>query len=142
MRYGEGRGKALAPGMIGGRLVRSGWGLKGLVELFGVNNVRLPGLLMEDGVLERLVLVEDGEVFVEVQTDGNRGVTHSIGGALGLDLIDDLVELDSEVFGEDTCLLPGQDMSEIVLCGKGTMGIEGTAWLFGKSPVEAVDKGW
>ncbi len=107
-----------------------------------MNNVGLFGLLMEDGVVERLAVVEDGEVLVEVQTDSDRGVTHSIGGAVGLDLIDDLVELEREVLGEDTCLLPGQDMSEVVLWGQGTMGIIGTAWLFGKAPVEVLREGW
>ena len=105
-----------------------------------MNSVRLLGLLMEDGVMERLALVEDGEVFVEIHTDGDRGLAHGISGALGLDLIDDLIELNGEVFGEDACLLPGQDMSEVILVGERTMPIKGTSGLDSKAPVEVIQE--
>ena len=97
---GEWGSEALAPGVIGSRLVGFRASLQSLVSLFGIYDTGLFGLFVEDGVIQRFALVADGDVSVCIQADGYSGVTHGIRGAMGLDLIDGLVKLKGQVFGE------------------------------------------
>ena len=72
--------------------------LKGKVDLLGIDDFRLFGLLMEDGVRKGFALVENGEVVVRIQTDCHNSMPQGIGGARGLDLVDCFAELDGQVF--------------------------------------------
>ena len=101
--------------MIGSRFIRladSG------VELLGIDNLRLLRLPVKDGVVQRFVFVEDGDLILCIQADGYSGVAQGIGGAIGLDLVDRFAKLEGQVFGKRACLLPGQDLIEIILLGK------------------------
>ena len=72
--FGERRSKALAPGMIG---TRNGWGSlfgKRLVEMFGRDNLRLSGLLVEDGEGQGFAIIQDGDFFIGIDTDSDEGV--------------------------------------------------------------------
>ena len=64
-------------------------------------------------------------LFVGIQADSDSGMAQGIGRAIGLDLVDSLVELEGQVFRKRACLLPGQDVVEIVLRCERAMGIEG-----------------
>ena len=89
--------------------------LEGEVDLFGVYDFGLFGLLVKNGVIQWLALVEDGNVFLCVQADRDRRMSHGVSGALGLDLVDDLLKLEGQVLGECACFLPGQDASQVIV---------------------------
>ena len=99
------------------------------IELLGIDNLRLFGLSVEDGVVQRFALVEDGEVFLGIQANRDSCMAQGIGRALGLDLVDYFAKLEGQVFRERACFLPGQDLVEIVLVCKRAMGIQVTARL-------------
>ena len=80
------------------------------IELLGIDDLRLFGLSVEDGVIQWFAFIEDGEVFLGIQANRDGGMAQGIGGAFGLDLVDRFAKLDSQVFGEDTRFLPGQDL--------------------------------
>jgi hypothetical protein len=105
--FGEGCRKAFAPGMIRTGNGRHSLFVKRLVEIFGRDDLCLSGLLVEDGEGQRSAIIQDGDFVIGVEADGDLGVTQGIGGALGLDLVDGLVELEGQVFGKGTGLLPG-----------------------------------
>ena len=100
----------LSPGMVGS------WWL-GLLELqiegFGSNHFSLARGLLEEAEFEGLVFVEDGDFSFWVFTNGDLRIAQSISWAVGLDLVDDLVELDGQVFGKISCFLVGQDLIQV-----------------------------
>lgn len=80
------------------------------IELLGIDDLRLFGLFVEDGVIQWFAFVEDGEGFLGIQANRDGGMAQGIGGTFGLYLVDCFAKLDGQVFGEDTCFLPGQDL--------------------------------
>src|SRR5512133_4118495 len=121
----SGFGKWLAigtPGMIGCRRPALGW--QGKVELFGRDNLRLFGLLFVNRIRQRFGIIQDQNVFLSIQTTCDLSIAQSIGGAIGLDLVNDLLKLEGKIFGQAAGLLPGENVGEIVLGGEGTMGID------------------
>jgi hypothetical protein len=64
-----------------------------LIEGLGSHHFSLARELLEEAVFERLVFVEDGDFSFLVFANGHLGIAQGIGRAVGLDLIDDLVEL-------------------------------------------------
>jgi len=63
------------------------------VDLFGIDNFRLFGLLVKNRVVQGFALVEDRKLILSIHADRDCGVAHGIGRALGLDLINGLMEL-------------------------------------------------
>ena len=80
------------------------------IECFGIDDLRLFGLSVEDGVIQGFAFVEDSEAFLGIQTNRDRGMAQGIAGTFGLDLVDGIAKLEGQVFGEDTRFLPGQDL--------------------------------
>ena len=72
------------------------------VDLLGVDNFRLFGLLVKDSVVQRFALVEDRQVVMPIQADSDSGVAQGIGWTFRLDLIDYLVKLDGQVLSRRT----------------------------------------
>ena len=81
-----------------GRQVRL---LESQINLLGRNHFGLVGLLVVKGVGQGFVIIQDGNLLLGIHTNGDEGIAQSIGGALGLDLVNGLVELEGQVFGED-----------------------------------------
>lgn len=108
------------------------------VQLLSLHDFSLFSLFVENGVVKRLTFVEDGYVSLGIQTDRRCGMTQGVSGSFGLDLIDNLVELEGEVLGENACLLPGQDLGKVILCGERAMSIVGASGLGCKALVEVV----
>ena len=69
-----------------------------VIEVLGENDFGLFGLLMKDIVGQGLALVKQGDIVVCIDTDRDAGFAQGIAGTLGLDLVDNIVELDSQVF--------------------------------------------
>lgn len=134
--FGERCSKALAPGMIGSGDGRGSDFVERLVEMFSRDDLRLPGLLVEDGERQRFAIIQDEDLFVGIDTNGDLGIAQSIGRAFRLDLVDGLVKLKSEVFGEGTRFLPGENAGQLIFGGQRAMGIDITSGLFGETLVE------
>ena len=134
--FGKGCGKAFAPGVIGSRFGRQAFGLESGVHLFGRNHFCLFGLLVVNRVGQDFAVVQEGEFLLGINTDGDLSVAQSIAWAVGLDLVDGLVELEGQVFGEGASFLPGQDLSEIFFGSERAMGIDGTSRFDRKALVE------
>ena len=86
--------KAFASGMIGGGFVRA---MDDQVDLLGVDNFRLFGLLVEDGVVHRFAPVENCKVLLSIQTNRHSSMAHGISGTWRLDLVDRFAELEGQV---------------------------------------------
>ena len=99
-------------------------GRKDLVDIFRGHNFRLFRLRVENGVRQRFAFVEEGEILLGILADGHDRLAHRIRGALGLDLVDELFELEGQVFRKGASFLPGQNTSQIIFCGEWTMGID------------------
>ena len=84
------------------------------VEMLGVDHRRLRGEFFEGGVSKRFVFVEDQNLAFGIFTDRDGRFLQGVDGTLRLDLVDDLVVLQGQVFGEAGRLLPGQDPFEVV----------------------------
>jgi hypothetical protein len=110
------------------------------VDVFGLDDIGLLGLFMEGGEREGVALVGDGDVIVGIQGNGDWGFAHGVGRAIDLDLVDDLSELEGQVFGEDARLLPGKDLGQVLGFGKGAMSIMGTFRLNSEAGIEIVDE--
>ena len=104
-----------------------------VIELLGIDNLRLFRLSVEDAVVQGVAFIEDGEVFLGIQANCDSCMAQGIGGALGLDLVDHLAELDGQVFRECACFLPSQDLVKIVLVGERAVRIQVAAGLDGKA---------
>ena len=125
--------KAITPGMIGGRFARV---LNSLVDLLGIGNFRLFGLLVKNGVVQGFALVENGKLILRIQTNRYHRKAHGIRGTRGLDLVDGFAKLDGQILRECACFLPGQDLIEIVLVSEWAVGVIVTARLDCKTSVE------
>ena len=87
--------------IVSPRVIRRRFGgrtRQALIEILGENDVGLFGLLVKDIVGQGFALVKQSNVVECIDTDRDAGFTQGITGTLGLDLVDDLVELDSQVF--------------------------------------------
>ncbi len=69
------------------------------VHAFCFNDVGLFGLFVENGVRQRFLLVKQGDVAMRFFADSHPGITQGTGWAFGLDLVDDLLKLYSQVLG-------------------------------------------
>src|SRR5215211_3706165 len=98
--------------MIRSRFGWQVWLLESQIKLFGRNYFGLLGLLVVNGVGQGFAIIQDGNLLLGIQTDDDLGTAQSMGGALGLDLVNGLVELQGQVFGEGARFLPGEDASE------------------------------
>ena len=103
------------------------------MEVFCLDDRGLFGLGLIECVRQGFPVVPDGDFIESINTDHDLSVTEGIGGTRGLDLVDGLLALQGQVFGERTGLLPGQDVSEIIFGGQRTMCIDHAAWLFTKA---------
>ena len=125
--------KALAPGMI------RGWGLVSfdlVIQGFGIDDFGLALGFMVNGVVQRFVLIEDGDLSARIFTHGNLGMPQGVIGSIGLDLVDDPPGLHGQVLGQSAGFLMGEDEIQIISFEQGAMCIVGTARLVGKATVE------
>ena len=97
--------------MIGG-----GWfgQRQAAVEMLGVDHRRLRGEFFEGGVGQPFVFVEDHDISLGIFTDRDGSFLQGVDGTFGLDLVNDLVILQGQVFGETGLLLLGQDPIEVL----------------------------
>src|SRR5215211_4520301 len=82
---------------------RFGWQsffLESQIKLFGRNNFGLLGLLVVNGEGQGFAIIQDRDVVLRIQTDGDLDIAQCVGGSLGLDLVNRLVKLEGQVFGE------------------------------------------
>jgi hypothetical protein len=112
------------------------------VELLGIDNFRLFGLLVKNGVVQGFTFVGNGKLVLRIQTNCYSSMAHGIGGTLGLDLIDCFAKLEGQVFRECACVLPGQDLIEIVLVSEQAVGVMVAARLGCKTLVEIHHELW
>ena len=66
--FGEGRGKAFAPGMIRRRFGRQALGFENEVQLFGRDDLGLLGLLFVNAVGQGFGIIQDRNFFLGVDT--------------------------------------------------------------------------
>ena len=128
----------VAPGVVRGRL--EGLLVKVCVEQFGGDDLSLAGLSVEDGVVKRFAFVENRNLTERAFSNRDERFAESIAGALGLDLIDDLVVLDGQVFGDRSGSLAGEDQVEFLLGESGwAMDIMIGARAYGKTLIVVSD---
>ena len=111
----DGVGRSIGPGVVLAGLVGLALVEQNVIDLLGSDHFRLAGLFMEYGVIQRIVFVEDGYLAEGVLADIDLSIVPGVGGAICLDLIDDIFELDSEIFGDGARLLPGEDLVKILV---------------------------
>ena len=87
--------------------------LNDLVDIFGIDHFGLAGQFFVDCVSERFVFVENRDNSFGIFTDRDLGIPQGIVWAVGLDLINDLVELDGQVLGKQPGILAGQNEIQI-----------------------------
>ncbi len=63
------------------------------IHLFGCNDLGLLGLAVVCGIGQGFTLVEDGDLAVEIHRHRDDCLSHAVGGAIDLDLVDEVVEL-------------------------------------------------
>src|SRR6476659_10397345 len=95
--FGEWSSKAFTPGMIRSRFVGQGLLVESEVKQLSRNNFRLLSLLVVNGVGQGFVIIQDGNLLLGLHTNGDECIAQGIRGTLVLDLVDGLVELESEV---------------------------------------------
>ena len=89
-----------------------------------------------------------GGVATGIFADSHLGIAHGIGWAFGLDLVDDLLELHSQIFRECARFLPGQDARQIItstssvhrLASEWAVGVVLADGFDAKAAVEAYDE--
>ena len=79
------------------------------VDLFGRNYFGLALLLVEDREIQRSTLVENLDITLGILADSDLGMAQSIGGPGRLNLVDHLLVLQGEVFGQSAGLLERED---------------------------------
>ena len=97
-------------------------------------------LLVENSEGQFSGLVEDQDCGLSIFADRDLRITQSIAGAIGLDLVDDFLELQGQIFGKDAGFLPGEDLVEVLVLGERAVSIVGTARRDGEAGIEIVDK--
>ena len=108
--FATGRLGILAPGMVRGR----GLGDPDLmIQAFSVGHFSLKNGLVVDGVEQGLALVEDSDIPLGIEREGDLGVAQGVVRAVGLDLVDDLVELHGQVLGKGPSFLMGQNEIQV-----------------------------
>lgn len=90
-------------------------GLNDPVDIFGIDRSGLVGQFFVSGKSERFVFVENRDNSLCVFANGHLSIAQGIARVLGLDLINDLVELDGQVFGKQPGILMGQNEIEVFL---------------------------
>jgi len=126
-----------APGVIRGRFMGFGLFVEMRIDLFAGEYFSLALLLVEDRVLQGAALVENSDFTLVVLADENLSLAQGVAWALGLDLINDLPELESQVLREYTRLLPGEDPIEFVFGEQERpMGIMAAAGLDSEAAIE------
>ena len=126
--------------MIRSRFCGQTLGLESKVKLFGGHNLGLFDLLVINGIRQDFAVVQDRNLILVINTNGDLGVAPGIGRSLSLDLVDDFLELEGQVFGEGACFLPSQNVSQIIFGSEGTMGIHGASGLFAEAVVEVLEE--
>jgi len=111
-----------------------------LIEMFGRHDLRLPSLLSVDCEGQSFAIIQDGDLFLRSDTDGDLGVMQSIGGAFGLDLVNGLVELEREIFRKRPSFLPRENADQVIFGGERAMGIDNASGLFGEALIEIVQE--
>ena len=129
--------ETLAPGMIWGRRFGS---MDLPIEGFGIDDFGLADGLVKDGVGDGLMVVKDGDFSLGILTDGDLSITEGIIWAARLDLVDNIVGLDSQVFGKGALFLVGQDEIQVFGLEQRAVGIMRTAWLDCEAPVEIISE--
>ena len=110
--------------MIGSRLVSLTPIDKDMIHLFGGDHFGLPQLFLEDGVSEFFAFIEDRDFALNILADSDLDIAQGVGGTVGLDLVDHVLELDSEVLGNGARLLPGEDLVKVVVFEQRTVNIQ------------------
>ena len=128
--------KRFAPGVIWGGGVCRRLALQGSIKILGVDNVGKVFLFVENGEIEGFAFVEDGDGTRSILADGDLGIAQGVGGAVGLDLVNNLFELEGQVFREGAGFLPGQDMSQVFKSCERAMNVLEVAGGNVKAPVE------
>ena len=126
--------------MIRSRFCGQTLGLESKVKLFGGHNLGLFDLLVINGIRQDFAVVQDRNHILVINTNGDLGVAPGIGRSLSLDLVDRLLELEGQVFGEGTGFLPSEAARQIILGSEGTMGIHGASGLFTEALVEVLEE--
>ena len=129
-----------SPGVVWPRFVRRRLDGQGMVKLLAIDNFGLVGLLVEDGISQGLVFVEDSNFSFGILANSDLGITQGVIRAVGLDLVDDFLELEGQVFGEGARFLPDQDVRQIFQRRQGAMGVMLAAWRNRKTLVEVGDE--
>ena len=83
--------------------------LEDTIDVFSRDDFGLFGLFVEGGEGQGIAFVEDRDILVGIQGNGNGGFTHGVGRALDLDLVDHISELEGQVVGESAGFAPGED---------------------------------
>jgi hypothetical protein len=106
-------GPGTSPGVIRwGRLIGTVFFDHG-VNLFAVDNFRLTFLLMEDGKFEGFGFVKDKYLTSGIFTNSDLGIAQGIRWPVSLDLINDFLELEGQIFRDCASFLPTQDLSQV-----------------------------
>ena len=77
-----------------------------VIDGIGIYDLRLSDGFVESGKIERFLVIEDGDFTMGDLTDNYFGSAKGIGRAVGLDLVDDIVEMDGQILGDCAGLLP------------------------------------
>src|SRR4030065_1031037 len=83
--------------------------------------------------MEVIIFVEDGDYSFGVFAHGDGSLAQGVIRAVGLDLVDDLVELDGQVLGERACFLMGENNIQVFGFEQRSVGVMGAAGLNGKT---------
>ena len=110
------------------------------VNLLSRNHFSLLGLLVVNRVGQGVAIIQDGDLVLGIDTNSDEGIAQGIGWALGLDLVNSLLELEGEIFGKRAGFLPGQNPSQLVFGRERAMGIHRTSRVHGKALVEVCDE--
>ena len=106
------------------------------VQGFAVDDCGLARGLVVKGVRQRFVFVEDGDFSAGVFTHGDLGMAQGVIWPVRLDLVDDLIGLHGQVFGQSAGFLMGEDDVQVIGFEQGAMSVVGTAGLNRKAAVE------
>lgn len=85
-----------------------------VIEGFGIHDFCLTLRLLVDGISEGFVFVEDGDLSLGIFTDHDLSLAQGVIRTVGLNLVDDLVGLHGQVFGQNAGLLMGKDDVQVI----------------------------